>query len=105
MKITLHISDADYRDLISSGRRLQGTIGLTNTTEATFNRHHSCGGRPLAADYRFRKLKHGRVSVTNERVRMTLCIDRSEADIAPSDAIDEECGVASYFVMCETEGC
>lgn len=103
MKIQIHISDADYRDLISTGRRLQGTIGLINTEEATFNRHHLCSGRPQAPGYRFRKLAHGRVSVTDERVRLTLSIDRSEADLLPADAIDEESQLASYFVMCETE--
>lgn len=102
MKITLHISDADYRDLVQAGRRMRGSIGLINPTEGTFNRHHN-EGRPRAKNYRFCKLTHGRVSVTDERVRMTLDIDRSEAEICPAGAIEEESQLASYFVASETE--
>ncbi len=101
MIITVHINDADYRDLITNPRRMRGSIGLINTKEATFNRHHP-EGRPRAKNYRFCKLTHGRVSVTDERVRMTLNIDRSEAAICPADAIDEESQLASYFVASET---
>ena len=102
MKVTLFISDADYRDLISNNRRIQGTIGLTSTKEATFNRHrHEC--RPQAPDYRYRKLTHGRVSVTNERVRLTLNIDRSESDICASECIENESSLASDYVFNEIE--
>lgn len=102
MDITIHISDADYRDLLKSTRRMRGSIGLINPTEGTFNRHHP-EGRPRAMNYRFCKLTHGRVSVTDERVRMTLNIDRSEAEICPADAIEEESLLASCFVASETE--
>ena len=102
MEITLHINDADYRNLVQAGRRMRGSIGLINPTEGTFNRHHN-ERKPQAPGYRFCKLTHGRVSVTDERVRMTLNIDRSEAEICPADAIDEESRLASYFVASETE--
>lgn len=102
MKLTLNISDADYRDLIAKGRRMRGSIGLINTTEATFNRHHT-GGRAHARDYRFQKLAHGRVSITDERVRLTLNIDRSETNICASECIDAESRTASDFVFEEIE--
>lgn len=102
MKLTLNISDADYRDLISRSRRMRGSIGLINTTEATFNRHHPYG-RPRERDYRFQKLAHGRVSITNERVRLTLNIDRTETNICASECIDAESRTASDFVFEEVE--
>jgi hypothetical protein len=102
MKLNIIISDADYRDLISKNRRIQGTIGLTSTKEATFNRHRQAR-RAQASDYRFRKLTHGRVSITNERVRLTLNIDRSESDICASDCIENESTLASDFVFNEIE--
>ncbi|MBQ9190147.1 MAG: hypothetical protein IJ142_00880 [Bacteroidaceae bacterium] len=102
MDITLHISDADYRDLLSAGRRMRGSIGVINAKEATFNRHHP-EGRPKAANYRFCRLTHGRVSVSDERVRMTLCIDRSEAAVCASECIDAESAAASNFVFNEIE--
>ncbi len=102
MKITLNISDKDYRDLITKGHRMRGSIGLINVTEATFNRHH-LGGRAQAPSYRFQKLAHGRVSITNERVRLTLNIDRTETNICASECIDEESRTASDFVFEEIE--
>ena len=102
MKVTLNISDADYRDLISKSRRMRGSIGLINTTEATFNRHHA-ESRPKARDYRFHKLAHGRVSITDERVRLTLNIDRTETNICASECIDAESRTASDFVFEEVE--
>ena len=39
MKITLTLPDAAYEEMVSAGRRIQGTIGLVNPTEGTFHRH------------------------------------------------------------------
>ncbi len=102
MDIILHINDADYRDLISGGRRMRGSIGILNAREATFNRHYQ-EGRAKAPGYRFCKLTHGRVSVSDGHVRMTLNIDRGEAEICPAEAIEAESQLASYFVASETE--
>ena len=102
MKISIIIPDADYRDLLSTGRRMRGSIGLIDTKEATFNRHHS-DGKPRAREYRFHKLRHGRVSVTDERVRLTLNIVRTEVGVSASECIDEESREASDFVFEEME--
>ena len=102
MKISIIIPDADYRELISTGRRMRGSIGLIDTKEATFNRHHS-DGKPRAREYRFHKLRHGRVSVTDERVRLTLNIERSEVGISASESISNESREASDFVLEEVE--
>lgn len=102
MKILLHISDKDYRELVSRGRRMRGSIGLIDTTEATFNRHHP-EGRGRTPGYRFQKLAHGRVSITDERVRLTLNIERTETNVCASECIDAESRTASDFVFEEIE--
>ena len=102
MKLTLNISDADYRELISKPRRMRGSIGLIDLKEATFNRHHS-DGRSQKHDYRFQKLAHGRVSITDDRVRLTLHIDRSETNVCASECIDAESRSASDFVFEQIE--
>ncbi len=102
MKLILNISDANYRELISKGRRMRGSIGLIGSTEATFNRHHP-GVRPQTRDYRFQKLAHGRVSITKERVRLTLNIERTETNCCASECIDAESRTASDFVFEEIE--
>jgi hypothetical protein len=102
MKLTLNISDADYRELISKSRRMRGSIGLIDLKEATFNRHHS-DGRSQARDYRFHKLPHGRVSITDKTVRLSLNIERSETNICASECIDEESRTASDFVFEQIE--
>ena len=102
MKIILNISDADYRELIANPRRLRGSIGLIGVEEATFNRHRA-ESRPKVRDYRFHKLAHGRVSITDERVRLTLNIDRTETNVCASECIDAESRTASDFVFGEIE--
>ncbi len=44
------------------------------------------------------RLPHGRASVTDERVSLTLHIDRHETDIVPHEVIDIEAAEASDFV-------
>ena len=105
MTIKLHISDADYRDLVSNPRRMRGTIGLISPKTGTFHRHAYGGGSrgPKAPGYRFQKLKHGRVSITDEWVHLHLNIERRETDICASECIDEESRTASDFVFEQIE--
>ena len=102
MKLIINISDADYRELIAKPRRMRGSIGLISLKEASFNRYH-CDGKPQAREYRFHKLRHGRVGITDERVRLTLNIERSETDICISECIDDESREASDFVFEQIE--
>ena len=43
------------------------------------------------------KLPHGRITVTDEKVRMNLLISRDES-VVPARAIEAESGMASSFV-------
>ena len=95
MEIKVQISDKAYGRLMSSGSRIQGTIGLVSPTEGNFNEHMRWTPAPGT---KYIKLRHGRASVGSERVRLTLNIALDEAGIIPSDAITDESRQASDFV-------
>lgn len=96
MTIKIQISDSVYKALLAGSNRIQGSIGLVSPTEGNFNAHRrSLGERP---DTKYIKLAHGRASVTEERVSLTLRIDRKETDVVPYEVIDTECCQASDFV-------
>ena len=96
MEIKLQLSDSVYKALLAGGNRIQGSIGLVSPTEGNFNAHRrSPSERP---DTRYIKLAHGRASVTEERVSLTLRIDRRETDVVPCEVIDVEAQEASDFV-------
>ena len=96
MNIKLQVSDSVYKALLAGGNRIQGTLGLVSPTEGNFNAHRRTPGeRPYT---RYIKLAHGRASVTEERVSLTLRIDRRETDVVPCEVIDVESQEASDFV-------
>ena len=96
MEIKLQLSDSVYKALLAGQNRIQGSIGLVSPTEGNFNAHRrSPSERP---DTRYIKLAHGRASVTEERVSLTLRIDRRETDVVPCEVIDVEAQEASDFV-------
>ena len=79
MTINLQISDTAYRRLLAGN----------------FNEHARQAPTPGT---KYIKLRHGRASVGNERVRLTLNIGLDETGIIPSDAITDESRQASDFV-------
>ena len=88
MTIKLQLADNVYKALLAGSNRIQGSIGLVNPTEGNFNAHRrSPSERP---DTRYIKLAHGRASVSDERVSLTLRIDRREHHIVPCEVIDLE---------------
>lgn len=95
MNVTIQISDATYASLLNGKSRIQGTLGLVSPTEGNFNAHHK-NWRPQSGT-KYMKLPHGRITVSNENVRMNLCILRDES-ILPARAIDTESRLASGFV-------
>ena len=90
MDIKLQISDSAYQRLVSSGSRIQGTIGLINPTEGNFSE-----SRPGTKSI---KLRHGRASVGDTQVRLTLRIGLDEVDVIPSQVIEDESKEASAFI-------
>ena len=71
MDIKLQISDSAYQRLVSSGSRIQGTIGLINPTEGNFSEHRKSGSRPGTKSI---KLRHG--------LRACMMM-RSDTDVSP----------------------
>lgn len=95
MEIKLIIADSVYKKLVSGNSRIRGSIGLINPTEGNFNEHRDPRPKPGT---KYIKLPHGRVSVGQEKVRMTLCVGLMEANIIPAQAIVDESHQASDFV-------
>lgn len=95
MNITLQLSDSAYRRLMSGHGRVQGTIGLVSPTEGNFSEH----ARPKPRrGQKYIKLRHGRATVCDERVRLTLNISLDEAGIVPSETIADESRQAGDFI-------
>ena len=101
MYIKIQISDSVYSAMLAQGRRVEGSIALVSPTEGNFNvyKRRRPGER---SEVRFMRLPHGRATVTEECVRLTLVIDRCEAGILPHRAIDREAQEAAEFVLLQT---
>ena len=95
MNVTIQISDATYASLLNGNKRIQGTLALVNPNEGNFHEHQRTW-KPTP-DTRYLKLPHGRITVTEEKVRMHLLIKRDEY-IIPAQAIEAESNLASNFV-------
>ena len=95
MTIKLQLPDAVYASLLKGNARVQGTIALVSPREGNFN-VHSRKRKTSAREYR--KLPHGRVSMNEESVRLTLNINLDEAHVCPADIIIYESATASHFV-------
>ena len=74
---------------------MQGSIALVSPREGNFNVHNRNRNHPKRE---YRKLPHGRVSMNDESVRLTLNINLDERGIRPSDVIVCESATASNFV-------
>ena len=96
MTIKLQISDAVYASLMKGNTRVQGSIALVSPREGNFN-VHSRKRNPSARE--FRKLPHGRVSMSSENLRLTLSVDFDEHGIHPAQVLIDESITASNFVM------
>ena len=96
MNVTIQLSDATYASLLNGTKRIQGTLALVNPTEGNFHEHQR-NWRPKPGT-QYMRLPHGRVTVCEENVRMTLCISADEMNVIPSNIILDESEQASDFV-------
>ena len=95
MNVTIQLNDATYSSLLNGTKRIQGTLFLVNPNEGNFHEHQRTW-RPKPGT-KYMKLPHGRITVSDENVRMQLHIKRDES-IVPARAIEAESGMASSFV-------
>lgn len=98
MELKIQISDGTYQRLLASGARVQGTIGLVNPSEGNFNEHKRYDSSEENGGSKYIRLRHGRASVNEDRVRLTLHICLDETGIVPSEAIEDESRQAGAFV-------
>ena len=96
MTIKLQLPDAVYASLLKGNARVQGTIALVSPREGNFNAHNRKREHP-AREYR--KLPHGRVSMSSENLRLTLSIDFDEHGIHPAQVLIDESITASQYIM------
>ena len=96
MIIKLQLPDAVYASLLKGNARVQGTIALVSPREGNFNVHNRKREHP-AREYR--KLPHGRVSMSSENLRLTLSVDFDEHGIHPAQVLIDESIIASQYIM------
>ena len=100
MNVTIQNTDATYAKLLNGTKRIQGTLALVNPTEGNFNAHNKTW-RPKPGT-QYMRLPHGKVSVSDDNVRMNLYISRDER-VDASQAILGESIDASNFVEIVTD--
>ena len=96
MEVKIQISDSVYTQLLNGKKRIQGTLALASPTEGNFNEHRR-EWRPKTGT-RYMRLPHGRITVSEDNVRMNLHIRRDES-IIPARAIEAESSLASGFIQ------
>ena len=99
MNVMIQINDVDYASLLNGSSRIQGSIGLVRPTEGNFNAHRRTRSKPGT---QYMRLPHGKVSVSDDNVRMHLCISRDEM-VDASRAILDESTDAIGFVEIMTD--
>ena len=100
MNVTIQLNDATYASLLNCTKRIQGTLFLVNPTEGNFHEHQRTW-RPKPGT-QYMRLPHGRVTVSENNVRMQLCISRDEMVDAPQAILGESID-ASNFVEIITD--
>ena len=101
MNVNIQIIDADYASLLNGSSRIQGSIGLVSPTEGNFNAHRRTRTKPGT---QYMRLPHGKISVSDDNVRMHLCISRDEMVDAPQAILGESID-ASNFVEFVSDEC
>lgn len=71
----------EVRDDAPMGKALEGTVKLVSDTHAIFREHKRSMATRTTKKRVYKKLVHGRISASDDDVRLTLCIDRHEARI------------------------
>ena len=100
MNVTIQLNYATYASLLNGTKRIQGTLALVNPNEGNFNEHQRTW-RPKPGT-QYMRLPHGRITVSDDNVRMHLRISRDECIDAPQAILGESID-ASNFVEIVTD--
>ena len=71
----------EVRDDAPMGKALEGSIKLISDTQAIFREHKRSVATRTNKKRVYKKLVHGRISASDDDLRLTLCIDRHETRI------------------------
>ena len=93
MNVMIQINDVDYASLLNGSSRIQGSIGLVSPTEGNFNAHRRTRSKPGT---QYMRLPHGKVSVSDDNVRMHLLISRDEMIDAPQAILGESIDASNF---------
>lgn len=96
MIIKLILSDADYRKIMASTRRVDGTIGVISPSEFDFRAFNRATPSTKPA-YRELRTRHGWARVSPEVVKVQIRVKRTE-ESDPSGIIYDEGDEAAVFV-------
>ena len=96
MTIKLQLPDAVYASLMKGNTRVQGSIALVSPSEGNFNVHNRTRNHPRRE---YRKLPHGRISMSSENLRLTLSVDFDEYGIHPAQVLIDESITASQYII------
>ena len=100
MYVTIQINDADYALLLNGTSRMQGSIGLVSPTEGNFNGHRRTRTKPGT---QYMRLPHGKISVTDDDVRMNIRISRDECIDAPQAILGESVDASNFVELITDE--
>lgn len=91
----MQLSDNVYQQLVASGKRIQGSLGLVSPTDGNFNAHvrHTA----MDDDDMTHKMAHGRIRISNRRTSVRLWFDHEQELIDVPLAIEREAREASGF--------
>ena len=94
MEVRIQIADSVYAELLNGNKSVRGTIGLVSSKKGNFNAHSR---KPSSPSGQYMKLPHGRVSVNETHVYLTMKMGVSEKQ-RPAYIIEEESRIASSYV-------
>jgi hypothetical protein len=96
MNLNIMIPDDTVRQMLSSGRRIQGTISLANAKEGNFHPHHRqdyVAPDPSRTEI---MLRCGKAIVTKEKLSLHLKVNREHVEF-PVWTITNDCREAKDF--------
>lgn len=98
----------EVRDDAPMGKALEGSIKLVSETEGVFREWKRSVATRTTKKRVFKKLIHGRISASEDDLRLTLCIDRHETrvdDETLTQVLEFDCSEAcSTTEIWEEEG-
>ena len=95
MEAKIQISDEIYAKLLNGNKRIKGSLALVNPQEGNFHAYQKTW-KPTPGTQTY-KLNHGKVSLSETDMRMTLHVKGKELDDSPFILMNE-CRLADTFL-------